>query len=312
MAENWIQQGDVPRVMVPVDVFPRLVLGVPAARAYAALARRADNATGHVDSTIEQIAAEADMSRRQAAEGVARLMTGGYLEQLQQGRSGRSSKYKIFASPQRAEIRTLEHAENRTLDDSGCGKPHAGACGNPPPSVRKSAPPLVPSLLSSTTSRADAVEPSAPRAKASDGYTAEFEAFWLAYPKRDGQRVGKKNAGREYGKARKTATAEQLMAAVAKYAATCNGYPKDAERFLRDEIWADLTPSPPTGDLTDDEVNELLGRDNTPLPAAPPHLTPGSPEWEAFRVDALVARRAERRIKAAALRQHDQTTRSIA
>jgi hypothetical protein len=81
--------------------------------------------------------------------------------------------------------------------------------------------------------------------KTASSNAADFEAFWNAYPKRNGQRVGKKNAAREYDKTLKKATAPQLLAAVARYAKTCNGFPKDAERFLRDEIWADLDTTQP-------------------------------------------------------------------
>ncbi|PRY43293.1 hypothetical protein [Umezawaea tangerina] len=323
MAGNWIQEGDVPRVMIPLDIHPRQVCGAAAARVYAALAYRADNRTGLVDSTLEQIAADADMGRSQAAAGVKRLIADRWIEQVRKGNSRVSNKYRMHAAPtalDRPESRTVDHPENRTVQPSG-------QSGIPDQTVRNSGPPLVSSLLSPTTSPANGgrddlsagsipgllVAPTPPHTAATASHAAEFEAFWSAYPKRNGQRVGKKAATREFAKARKTATAEQLLAAVVKYAATCNGYPKDAERFLRDEIWADLMPTPPTGDLTDDEVDELLGHDNAPLPAPPPNLTPGSLEWKAFRTAAIATRRAERRTKAAALRQHTQTTaRSIA
>jgi len=41
----------------------------------------------------------------------------------------------------------------------------------------------------------------------------DFEAFWRAYPRK----VGKLAAERAYGKARKLATAEELLAGVARY-----------------------------------------------------------------------------------------------
>jgi hypothetical protein len=78
---------------------------------------------------------------------------------------------------------------------------------------------------------------------AEDGRLA-FEAFWEIYPRRNGQKVGKKNAAREFAKALKKTTADRLMSATRRYAVTSNGFPKDAERFLRDEIWADLNDTP--------------------------------------------------------------------
>jgi hypothetical protein len=82
-----------------------------------------------------------------------------------------------------------------------------------------------------------------------------FESFWLAYPKRNGQRVGKSSAQRLWAKLK---PAERLAATerLAVYERTCNGYPKDAERYIRARLWQDL--------------------DDAPSAAAP------DPQWEAF------------------------------
>lgn len=97
---NWIMAGDVPRVMVPRAIFPEMAAGVPAARVYAALALRAHNVTGLVDSTIRQIAEDARMGTSQVSDGVARLVADGWLTRVRVGNSRQSSKYQMHAVPQ--------------------------------------------------------------------------------------------------------------------------------------------------------------------------------------------------------------------
>jgi len=70
-------------------------------------------------------------------------------------------------------------------------------------------------------------------------YEEEFEQFWQAYPARNGKKVGKKMAHKEFIKVMPAVRFEVLMEAVRGYAVSCNGFPKDAERFLKHEIWKD-------------------------------------------------------------------------
>ena len=66
--------------------------------------------------------------------------------------------------------------------------------------------------------------------------TSGFASFWQAYPKRAGRKRGRANAERLYKKIR-ASDRPALMAATARYAIECNGYPKDCERFLRNDFW---------------------------------------------------------------------------
>lgn len=341
---NWIQEGDVPRVMVPVDIYPRLTLGVPAARAYGALAMRADNATGLVDSTVEQIAEAADMSRRQAAEGVKVLRTAGYLQQLSQGRSGRSSRYRIYSEPQDAEIRTLEDqgAETRTLQGAEIRTLGESACGFPHISVRISAPPLVSSLVSTKNTLAsgeaeeveqgsgggvipgllvEAPRPKTAKAKApaKSDYPDDFEAFWSAYPVRvSGKartRGDKRKAAALFRKLTDSGelTVDQLMALARVYSEDMAGgdkaaYVMDATRFLggRWEDWRQAAKDVEglaAGELSDAEVDQILGKDLRPLPALPPGMHPGSPEAREQRARDITERKAERQAQALARKQ---------
>lgn len=67
----------------------------------------------------------------------------------------------------------------------------------------------------------------------------EFDELWSQYPPRNGQRLGKKNAIKQWARLspidRIAATASLPL-----YASTTNGFPKDAERYLRGRLWADL------------------------------------------------------------------------
>jgi len=121
MTDSWIRRGDVPRVMVPTEIFPKLTVGVPAARAYAALAKLADHHTGQVKATEDQTAAEAAMSKRQANEGIRILISTGWITRLVRGQQGRPSVYQLHAEPTRGSSRvepvdtSSQHAESCAL-----------------------------------------------------------------------------------------------------------------------------------------------------------------------------------------------------
>ena len=70
-----------------------------------------------------------------------------------------------------------------------------------------------------------------------------FDEFWNAYPKRNGQRVGKQNAARLW----KRMSVDDRAAAcemLGVYAKAAGDYPKDAERYLRHRLWEDLDATP--------------------------------------------------------------------
>ena len=168
---NWIRQGDVPRVMVPVEIFPKLVLGVPAARVYAALAMRAHNVTGLVDSTREQIAEDSGLSLTQVKSGVRLLVEHRWLTRERLGSGRTSSKYKMHAAPvvQPAETNVegggnpppsgaeIRPSEGRETDRVGNPTPRGAEIrpeggGNPPPLLSIQEPCLT--TLETTTSAA--------------------------------------------------------------------------------------------------------------------------------------------------------------
>jgi hypothetical protein len=74
--------------------------------------------------------------------------------------------------------------------------------------------------------------------KKNNTYTEAFERWWSTYPKRNGRRVGKENAFREFKKI-DTSLWSELKKATVNYSSECNGLPKDAERFLKKDFWKD-------------------------------------------------------------------------
>ena len=73
-----------------------------------------------------------------------------------------------------------------------------------------------------------------------------FERWWKIYPKRNGRRVGKKNAALQFEKIPESEW-QELKQATENYAKECNGLPKDAERFLKKDFWKDfIKPSEST------------------------------------------------------------------
>lgn len=74
-------------------------------------------------------------------------------------------------------------------------------------------------------------------------YTHDFEEFWKDYPRRQGNPPqGKANAFEQWRKL-PPEDIPQVMLALKHYTKSCNGYPKDPERFLKKDFWKDhLTP----------------------------------------------------------------------
>jgi hypothetical protein len=90
-------------------------------------------------------------------------------------------------------------------------------------------------------------------------YSDEFETFWKTYPKRKGRRPGKGSASLMFEKIPLT-DRESLTLAVNNYSQECNGLPKDAERFLRNEFWKDFVEPKGRNDCQKQPENGASGK----------------------------------------------------
>ncbi|OFW47571.1 MAG: hypothetical protein A2163_00685 [Actinobacteria bacterium RBG_13_35_12] len=79
-------------------------------------------------------------------------------------------------------------------------------------------------------------------AKNTISHASEFfeKTFWPMYPKRNGVKQGKTKALKQLQRlSLKTEDFNLMQQALINYTCGCNGYPKDAERFLKDDFWKD-------------------------------------------------------------------------
>jgi len=293
---NWWCEAE--RVMLPVAIFPKVTVGLTAARAFGALAMRADNKSGLVDSTYEQIAEDAGMSRGQAAEGVRRLIDLGWIEQVRKGNSRVSNKYQLRAAPvplDRPDLRTVKGPENKTVN-----RPGSRTVNRPEnPSRPSGDPDSLLSLLTSSPTTSLAVGEKSKKKRTRHAYTTEFEQAWRDYPERDTGKGSKFNAFREWREALKVdgVTAESLLAAVRTYAKSVGDrWPKDMERWLKGRMWETVTASPARG-TADVSFDALLASadaktaaDLIRVPYADPSQHPADPTP---RAHWLRARRLE-------------------
>lgn len=68
-------------------------------------------------------------------------------------------------------------------------------------------------------------------------YTEKFSLFWEIYPKRNGKKVGKQATWKKFQKL-KLSDLDLIIKNAENYGVG-NDYPKDPERFLKDDFWRD-------------------------------------------------------------------------
>lgn len=66
-----------------------------------------------------------------------------------------------------------------------------------------------------------------------------FEHFWHGYPRRNGAKVGKAAAKKQWAKLKLSERVGAVDGVIA-YTTAKNGYPEDAERYLRHKRWIGL------------------------------------------------------------------------
>jgi hypothetical protein len=89
---------------------------------------------------------------------------------------------------------------------------------------------------------------------------ADFENFWATYPARNGKKIGKVVAKRRFFNVVRTREQfDQIMDATVNYGKACGGYPKDAERFLKNDFWKEYMSDKPAANVTTaSEIEDML------------------------------------------------------
>lgn len=203
-------------------------------------------------------------------------------------------------NPTKPKSVSAENPHTSVTPDAGFPLPGFPSTGNP--HTKKTTPKKT--ILKNTSPpsaevREDEATAEKPKPKrARNAYSAEFEAWWAVYPARNGTKAGKLAASREFAKARRTESVEFLTEAARLYTTTCNGYPKDAERWLKAQMWEDARDGlSPSGEieLTNEQVDQILGKSTWSAPPPPRMLTIGSPEYLSWYQHQLGQHREQRR-----------------
>jgi hypothetical protein len=139
---------------------------------------------------------------------------------------GRANRFTVMLDP----CQTGTPATVAPLPE---GHPHPCQAGTPTPAT------VAPRTYQ--LNQPENPSPSLPRSGKPKTTPTEPEGFaevWKAYPPRNGRKVDRAKALTEYRREVKSPEAHaDLLRAVAAYAEGCNGYPKDAHRWLKGGTW---------------------------------------------------------------------------
>lgn len=203
------------------------------------------NADGECWPSMGSVAELAQCSTRQVARCVESLEASGLVSRKRRrGKSGKLGGY-VYLLPVNAPVDT---DDQRTDTSSGHGRPVDTDDQRTPEASTTGHPRHVPPDTSVRTE--PSVEPSP---EPSELFAPDFEGdFWQPYPKRDGKKVGKKQALEQW-KRLKPADREKVPVAVQHYAQAAADPKvfcpvKDPWRWLRDRLFDDWQEPAAAGD----------------------------------------------------------------
>jgi hypothetical protein len=86
----------------------------------------------------------------------------------------------------------------------------------------------------------------------------KFEQFWNIYPTRNNKKIGKPTAKRLFmAHIKSEEVFQKLLQATDNYAKRCGGYPKDCERFIRNDFWREYLEQD-LKTLTSSDIDKML------------------------------------------------------
>jgi hypothetical protein len=189
------------------------------------IAKHINRSTGDAWPSQATLAAEARLTVRSIRDLSAQLEAAGHLTIIGSRGRGVSCRYRWILREEPDQPEPESESEIETAIDALAPEPQDSE--------------LFPDTADTPKKK------SAPRAKPKD-LTADFEAWWLQYPRR----VSKGAARKAYDKARKSATAEELELGAMRYAAVRISedptYTKHPSTWLNNKCWLD-EPEPARG-----------------------------------------------------------------
>jgi hypothetical protein len=197
------------------------------------IAKHINRGTGDAWPSQPLLATEARLSVRSIRDLTDQLEAAGHLTIIGSRGRGHSCRYRPIL---RAEPDHIEAgAEAETEEGEAEAGIDSATIDTPAPDAQEGE--LFPDTVDAVAAR------SAPRAK--QDLTADFEAWWLQYPRK----VSKGAARTAYDRARKSgATGDELELGAMRYAATRTGedpkYTKHGATWLNNKCWLD-EPEPP-------------------------------------------------------------------
>jgi len=181
------------------------------------IAKHINRGTGEAWPSQPLLAAEVRLSVRSIRDLSDQLEAAGHLTVIGSRGRGVSCRYRWILRAEPDQPGPESESEIETAIDAPVPKPQDSE--------------LFPDTV-------DTAPKPAPRAKQQD-LTADFEAWWLQYPRR----VSKGAARKAYDKARKSATAEELELGAMRYAAVRTSedptYTKHPSTWLNNKCWLD-------------------------------------------------------------------------
>lgn len=205
-------------------------------------------------ASLQTLADKTRLNRDTVRTAMRKLQDVGLLVALEQV-PGRTTRYRLLMPDPAAPSANLADIKGTEVPRGGSDPAEMAA--NP---AADSANPAAPSALPRGSSAPIPIEPKQPnRTQALTLASVDFEAFWSQYPRRNGQRMGKAAASKQWDKL-KPADRVEATRMLPAYSSAVGDFPKDAERYLRSHLWRDIDEHAKPTARTQNERNDEAAR----------------------------------------------------